>query len=104
VNIEQTIKILEMLLEAEIDAGRAPGVASTGIYDGPKQISCLIEQLNSDENGGRAASIRSLVGSVYGGYLGRGELYWQQGLDRLLPVQFEKQFTDSMRYLMSQKF
>ena len=102
-NMERSIEVLEILLEAEIDAGRPPGFAPVGIYDGPKQIRSLINHLKSYLGGGEKGTLSSLIGSVYGSYLGRGELFWQQGLDKILPTGFDRELAAAIDYLTEQK-
>ncbi len=102
-NTKIAVELLEMLLQAEIDAGRPPGAAPSGIYDGPKQINDLIRNLKIVLIGKEKTNNRSLIGSVYGGYLGRGALFWQQGLDKTLPHGFEKKLAAAMEYLIAEK-
>jgi hypothetical protein len=100
-NIDRSIKLLKALLAAETAAGRPPGTAPKGIFDGPQTIQELIEGLEAYANHEGETPDRSLVGSVYGGYLGRGALFWQQGLDREFHSGFTKELAAAMEYLIT---
>jgi hypothetical protein len=100
-NIDRSIKLLKVLLDAETEAGRPPGAAPHGIFDGPKQIQELIEGLEAYANHEGEVPDRSLVGSVYGGYLGRGALFGLQGLDREFHPGFTKELAAAIEYLIT---
>ena len=70
-NTTKAICLLETLLGAEVDAGRPPGVAPQGIFDGPKQIVDLINQIKAQADGGECIT-QSLIGSVWGGVFRTG--------------------------------
>jgi hypothetical protein len=99
-SLDRPIKLLKALLAAETAAGRPPGTAPQGIFDGPQAIQELIEELEAYANQKGKTPDRSLVGSVYGGYLGRGALFWQQGLDREFHPGFTKELAAAMEYLI----
>jgi hypothetical protein len=74
-NDDEISEVLSVLLKAEIESGYWPGLVGEAIFDGPLMIEKLIHVLNRKEfDSLDLESKKTLVYSVSGGYLGRGEL------------------------------
>lgn len=71
----EIIEVLDNLLQAEVKAGNPPGSCPSEIFDGPLIIENLIKQLREKTFSSLSVEQKKiLIGSISGGYLGRGEL------------------------------
>jgi hypothetical protein len=99
-NDDEISEILNVLLKAEIESGYKPGLGGDEIFDGPLMIEKLIDVLKRKEfDSLDLESKKTLVYSVSGGYLGRGELLNPHLRNGILSHEFAKSLKNSIECL-----